>query len=375
MQRALNGIGLLAEEWTQALEQLTLRRDLRYLTLLPWAKTLTPQRLLKFNRAWCPECYLDWRADGRPIYEPLLWSVSAVALCSCHQRHLVQICPYPDCGAKLPIFTSHFRPGYCSKCFRWLGVIDRSQTPSGDEREWPIYVARMVGNLLEHNAHEQTRPHLKNLPRVIHACRNPYGSTWKLSKKLHLSNRTLNAWVRRKQIPQIESLMRVCYFCGIALYDLLTMDPAKLDLKTLKPHDLPEILNPTKDRRNRMVMDTESLRRKMVGILGTNEEPPPSMRQVAKRLNYSPRELREHFPELNKAICERRKEYRRVCYEQKLSKFKSEIRQAILKIHAHGLYPSTSQVALLLSKPGIMRDAVFAKFRYEVLEELENKNN
>jgi len=242
---------------------------------------------------------------------------------------------------------------------------------SGEERNWQIYAARMVGNLLANNANAQMRPHLKNIPCVIRACRVRHGSTWKLSKKLHLSNRTLNAWLLGKQIPQIESLIRVCYFCGIPLYDLLTTDSARINLKALKSRSLPDILSPTKDRRSRTVMDAEYIRRKMMEVLESNEEPSPSMRQVAKRLNYSPRELREHFPDLNRAICERRKEYRRICYEQKLSKFKSEIRQAILKIHSQGLYPSTGKVALLLSKPGIMRDHVFAKFRHEVLEELK----
>lgn len=372
--RALNGIGLLAEEWTQALAQLTLRDDLRYLTFLPWAETLTPQRLLKFNRAWCPDCYLDWRADGLPIYEPLLWSMSSVSLCPCHQKHLVQLCPYPDCQAKLPIFASHFRPGYCTKCSRWLGVVDPSRTLSDEERNWQTYVAKAIGNLLANNANVQMKPHLKNIPLAIRACRARYGGAWKLSNKLHLSNRTLNAWLRGKQIPQIESLIRVCYFCGVPLHELLTADPKKIILKTLKPRSLPDILSPTKDRRSRTVLNVECVRRKMVEVLESTEEPPPSMRQVGKRLNYSPRELREHFPDLNRAICERRKEYRRICCEQKLSIFKSEIRQAILKINSQGLYPSASQVALLLSKPGIMRDHVFAKFRQEVLEELKKED-
>ena len=369
--RALNGIGLLAKEWTQALQQLTLRNDLQYLTFLPWATVLTSQRLLKFHRAWCPECYLEWRADGQPIYEPLLWSVTAVLLCPRHQRYLVQICPYPDCQAKLPIFTSRFRPGYCTKCLRWLGVTDQPQAVSGEEQNWHNYTARSIDNLLANNANAQRKPHLKNIPRVIRACRARHGSAWKLAQKLHLSRRTLKAWLEDKQVPQIESLIRVCYFCGVPLYDLLTAEPAKINLKTLTSHSLPNLLSPTKGCRNRTVMDVEYIRGKMVEVLESNEEPPPSMRQVAKRLNYSPRELREHFPDLNHAICDRRREYRRVCCEQKQLKFKSEIRQAILEIRAQGLYPSVPKIALLLSKPGIMRDYVFDKFRREVLDELQ----
>lgn len=58
--RALNGTGILATDWAQALECLTLRTDLRFLTLLPWAAVLTQQRLLRITRAWCPDCFVEW---------------------------------------------------------------------------------------------------------------------------------------------------------------------------------------------------------------------------------------------------------------------------------------------------------------------------
>lgn len=95
------------------------------------------------------------------------------------------------------------------------------------------------------------------------------------------------------------------------------------------------------------------------------------MRTVAKRLNYSPRELREHFPELNRAISNRRKAYYKARHEQRLLQLKEEIRQAILKIHAQGLHPSSNRVGLLMRTPSVMRDRVVSKFWREMLEELK----
>ena len=152
--RALNGTGALAKDWAQSLEHLTLRKDLRFLTLLPWAAVLTQQRLLRLTRAWCTDCFMEWQTAGQLIHEPLLWSVKIVSVCFRHQRTLLERCPYPDCGTTLPVLTSYFCPGYCSKCSRWLGVMtDFSKTSqtSSDQWHWQVWVAEMVGELLSHN--------------------------------------------------------------------------------------------------------------------------------------------------------------------------------------------------------------------------------
>ena len=37
---SINGIGEVAQDWAEVLEQLTMRSDLRFLTLRPWADGL-----------------------------------------------------------------------------------------------------------------------------------------------------------------------------------------------------------------------------------------------------------------------------------------------------------------------------------------------
>lgn len=151
--RALNGTGALAHDWAHILESLTLRSDMRFLTLLPWDAVLTSQRLLRATRAWCPECFVEWRKAGHPIYEPLLWSMRVVSLCLRHQRPLLDQCPHPDCHAKLPVLAPHIQPGYCSKCLRWLGVTsDHPNVLQASEQWlWQIWATEMVGELVMQN--------------------------------------------------------------------------------------------------------------------------------------------------------------------------------------------------------------------------------
>jgi AraC-like DNA-binding protein/DNA-binding XRE family transcriptional regulator len=373
--RALNGMGILARDWAQALEHLTLRTNLQVLTLLPWASVLTQQRLLRMNRAWCPDCFMEWQVAERPIYEPLLWNVSAVSLCVRHQRILLEQCPYPDCKATLPVLASYFRPGYCSKCSRWLGVTaDPSDIPWTTEQwNWQIWVADSIGELVAHNTDLIVTPHRRNISDLIAAYRQQAadGSMRIMAAQLQLSRRTLIAWQQGRQIPQMESLMRLCYCCGVSLYDVFTSQSGTLDLGKLRIQSLPDIPNPTEKRRRRIPLDVDQIRKSLETVLASEEQPPPSMRTVAKRLNYSPRELREHFPELSHAISSRYKNYRKAQAEKKLEEQKDKVRRAIFTIHLKGFYPSAKRVDSLLGGRGMLRSPLLTQCWCETLQELE----
>lgn len=373
--RALNGTGALARDWVQVLERLTLRTDLRFLTLLPWATVLTQQRLLRSTRAWCPECFMEWQTAELPIYEPLLWNLSAVSLCLRHQRALLRQCPYPDCHAVLPLLASHIHPGYCSKCSRWLGVINKMNNEpfniSWTTEEWhrQIWVAETVGKLVAHNTNLTVTPQRVNIPDLITAYREQVaGSMQDLAENLQLARRTLHAWQIGEQVPQMGSLMRLCYCCGASLYDLFTLQTGTPKFGDLKIRSLPDI--PNSSRKRRHPFDAIRIRQILETTLASEEQPPPAMRTVAKHLSYSPKELREHFPELCRAISMRYENYCKVRGEQKVERLKEDVRQAMLNIHSQGLYPSSHKVGSFLDEPAVMRTPVISSFWHEMLQEL-----
>src|SRR5712692_7788296 len=67
-----NGFGEVAQDWARTLEHLTMRSDLRLLTLHPWADGLPAWGLLRQKPQWCPVCYDEWREQKQPVYQPLL---------------------------------------------------------------------------------------------------------------------------------------------------------------------------------------------------------------------------------------------------------------------------------------------------------------
>src|SRR3989440_11331587 len=79
--KAANGLGIMATDLSKVLEPLTLRNDLRFTTMVPWAGVLPPHFLIKPIRAWCPRCYEEWQASNQVVYEPLIWALAPVTAC------------------------------------------------------------------------------------------------------------------------------------------------------------------------------------------------------------------------------------------------------------------------------------------------------
>ncbi len=116
---AINGMRDMTESLTLALESLTLREDLRYLSCLRWKGIIKERGLFRQHKAWCPQCFEQWRQENKPIYEPLLWSFKDVNHCSQHYCQLVDRCPH--CDSQFKVISNNSIIGFCSSCKRWLG--------------------------------------------------------------------------------------------------------------------------------------------------------------------------------------------------------------------------------------------------------------
>jgi hypothetical protein len=115
----VNGVTDRAITWVHALEAATSRRDLQYLTLLPFRCSL-PDHLFHRYRAWCSLCYEHWQLNSQTVYEPLLWAIKTSSHCLVHKRPLRHDCPH--CGRL--IFAS---------CSARVSSSDRQQGFGGSE--------------------------------------------------------------------------------------------------------------------------------------------------------------------------------------------------------------------------------------------------
>lgn len=156
LQSHPSGDNRVAVRYVEALEYLTMQPNLSELTLSSWlmgkrpiGNILTslfvdrPISMLKTCREWCPDCLQEWQNSDREIYEPLLWSLSLVAICPHHDRWLERVCPH--CAEIQPIFAAKTRVGRCSHCYAWLGSgskdPDRKDDRSGERKVWLSWLA------------------------------------------------------------------------------------------------------------------------------------------------------------------------------------------------------------------------------------------
>jgi hypothetical protein len=116
---AINGMREMTGNLVTVLEELTMRQNLRFLTLLSWKGMIYDKGLFRNYRAWCPCCWEGWKQENKTIYEPLLWSFKDVEFCLIHKQRLIEQCPH--CDSLLPAIAKLSSAGFCSSCYGWLG--------------------------------------------------------------------------------------------------------------------------------------------------------------------------------------------------------------------------------------------------------------
>jgi AraC-like DNA-binding protein len=372
----VNGVGAQAIRWVQLLEALTMRTDLKSLTLSTWAEVLPAKNLLRPTKAWCPACYAEWSKSGQVIHEPLLWSLTVVTACPRHRRRLQMQCPALDCQRSLPWLSPQTRPGYCSYCQNWLGLPTASR-PARSERldeyelEWQSWVHKAVGPLLA----------IKDLPGIllsrdritsaISACveQAAQGKRGAFARILGVEEAKVHIWYRGKSIPVLAEMLRLCYRLDISPLELLTAKEIVINVDRIIPASDPwwlsKELKPPRKR-----FDVQLLRRDLEAILEEQLEPFPSLQEVARRLGTSISALHRHCPGLCSNIVARHIEYIQACKRKRAEEIASEIRQVALQIHSEGAYPSYDRVAARLARVGCLRNAEAREVWRQQLREL-----
>jgi len=330
--QALNGTGDLSRSAADALERLTTRNDLSTLTMLTWAHVISKKGLLRETQAWCPLCYEEWRVNGNKLYSPLLWSLKAVKMCFHHQRPLQERCPSPQCQKHLPILATHIRLGYCPHCNSWLGNMaapnfSTAEALTGEESQQAYWNAIALGELLQIAPDVSAPLQREDLAIAIDLLidRLPDKEAASLAHLLNLKPQAITDWQRGMLSPRVETLLHMCRLLSISPKQLFfesSDNPIVTHSRWKAPIDRP---HPTMMR---LVSDSEEALRGLEEELASDEEPPPSLQEAARRLGYrSKSSLYKRFPELAYAITAKHQKYQRPQPTQKMSA--DELRQAL----------------------------------------------
>jgi hypothetical protein len=362
--RTLNGLGVMAKDWVDAVEFLTRRSNLSLLTMLPWEEVFPTQGLLRFKRAWCPSCYEEWRLNDEIIYEPLLWAINAVTVCLNHSRPLISDCPH--CGRSLPHLDRKYRSGYCSKCNGWLGSPHRTKHKEHmesirDEFEWHNWIVTNLGDLLTISPRLPFKPKANRIAEVITALAKRYheGNMHAFARWLDFHPRNVHTWAAGKKLPKLKALLHLCYRLNISAPEFLTgngfVNNHSLQEGRYRSWNIKEGDGKRVDKKN--------IRRKLQSILSRKSYPPPTMKEVSEGFDVSYRRLYYLFPDLCKKISAKHAAYRQECKLRNIKMACEELTKIVLRLHAEHVEPNQGRVARLMNKAAYVReDEVWAKY-------------
>jgi transcriptional regulator with XRE-family HTH domain len=370
----LNGLTATASSFVQALEQLTQRRDLSLLTMLPYKEVLSDRALLRRTKAWCSLCYEEWRETKQIIYDPLLWTLSVITACSKHRQPLQQYCPNPNCARMQYLLTTRGQSGYCAWCGRWLGNTSLSSHAqvTDEERTSQQQTGAMVGALLAATAGFPAELRKETLISSISVCVQTVakGKPSVFARLLQVQPSTIWEWQHARKVPQLGMLVKISALLEVPLFNLLTATNVEIDVSVDHRKPLETTLPAKSRKRRRRKVTKKRLRSALEAVIQHPTDPPPSMREVAESLKYSASYLARVFPELCKKISARHTHYQTEKGVERHQRLCEEVQQAIQLLHAQGRYPSKRQVSKLLTAPGSFLEPEVYRTWKETIQQL-----
>lgn len=421
----LNGTGKTAASVLEVLERLTLRHDLRTLTVLPWSEVMASKGLLRHSRVWCPACYQVRSATNGQAYDPLLWSFSSVTICPVHHTRLLERCPY--CGRVPSLLRPSSLPGHCSACHRWLGSASSPEPLTEDELNWQLWVTETIGQLIVAGTHLHFSVPRSRIKDVLNLYINQVtgGKINAFARFLQQPETSFHSWVIGKAKPQLTQLLEICFSLNTSLTNFLITPISELEFNQLTPMVVPPAPQPKKRNRlnrpqaievlqkalaefpppsleavrerlnsHRATLKTSmpdlyrsiskrhqqykfdqkiaSTRAFLQAVIDRKEFPPPSLMAVARRRKITgyPYFFREHCSDLCDTISARHSQYEKDESNRRKEKIYQEIRQVVLSLHQRGINPTHGKVSQLLTQPGALRRehvrAEFKKVRREL---------
>ncbi|MBZ5561479.1 MAG: TniQ family protein [Acidobacteriia bacterium] len=292
--RAADGLGETAKRWVGALERATRQTNLRFLTMLPFEGVFSGKGLFRYTRAWCPACYDDWRRTGSILYELLLWTIRLATICPWHGRPLEEVCPH--CGGSMKPLGLYARPGYCSKCLEWLGSngiseVDNRPHP-GAQVDTALWYAKAVGELLA--VASQLKSPTTVFKANFRACLKVVaeGNTQALAQASKVSRSAVDYLQKDRGFPQLDTILRICHHLDIPLSVFLESDSSDAGARWQRAR---EVILKGRER----PLSWASERARLVLQKAVREQPPPSLSEIAQRLNYK---LIERLYQLDRSL-------------------------------------------------------------------------
>ncbi|MEH6940222.1 TniQ family protein [Bacillus sp. JJ664] len=226
---SINGYNYLAKECVRAIELLTHRNDIKYLTLLHFEGIISGgnKEFISTYKKFCPMCLYDFKLNETKIYEPLLWQIKGVNTCPIHLIKLIDKCGKCKKQSKVIFFKS--RPGYCQHCNEWLGNDNEIEnaTLSMYDKAFKDLLENIL--ILPKYNREEIR---KSLISLV----NSYDSFKKFSLDIlgKESSSLPSSWINNAIYPEFETLLQISTKLNSSLLDFIDKDQSRHIIKNVE---------------------------------------------------------------------------------------------------------------------------------------------
>jgi hypothetical protein len=347
----INDNGNVASEWSTILEQLTMRDDLHALTLRGWIGDLSSRGHLREKPAWCPACYAQWREQGLPLYQPLVWMIQMVTLCPQHKVRLEDRCPY--CLKHQSVISLKTHPGHCTQCNTWLGsppTFVSSQAVSKETMDWQAWIIDALKELRGACTTSGTLQWERFFTALTN-CIEGEDTYRRLAYLTGIPHVTIKQWLKSVRLPSLEIIFEFCYGCNVTPLQIMTgqLTPLKETIRHGTSSRLP--------RHRRLAVGRVNRERclELIRAVLEGREEPLGINQIAQRLGHTHRTLLTHFPLECQLLTQQFQQYRRQRRTLREQQVCEEVRQAVITLHTQDIFPSHRRVSALLSNPNLMR--------------------
>ncbi len=203
-----------------------------------------------------------------------------VSICAKHQRPLDEACPH--CEQHFGPLYARAKPGYCSRCKGWLGqsASSRREQAEGQSDGGQRWMATCVGNVLgsmprldEPNLREILRENICALVRDVAA-----GNQRAFCSLTGSPGTAVGGWLSGQKLPRPDLLFQICSRLHVPASEMLRRNP------TLEIPNEITARGIAAGTRGAWRDDPNRMRAVLQAAL--DENPPPSLNDVALRLNY-----------------------------------------------------------------------------------------
>ncbi|HEY9803840.1 MAG TPA: hypothetical protein V6D25_26090 [Leptolyngbyaceae cyanobacterium] len=225
---------------------------------------------------------------------------------------------------------------------------------SKEELEWQTWVAEVLGELIAAIPYLKTPIPKEKIAKSLSIAIDMVseGNLAAFASLLGLPKNTVWMWKNGKAIPQIDLLLRICYFLRVTLLNFLTSEDIASCIKiTIKP----PYQRSRKPRISPKLFDSEQIQDALLAVVRSDEIPPPAMREVALQLGYDRRTILQHFPDLCHAISAKHLSYRKSLRLENIELSCKEVQQIAIRLCNEEIYPTENLVSQSMTKPGYLR--------------------